>query len=477
MTQLQRSCALYGGRQAASSLFVGLFFHVFGTCSALVVAPATITWPAAASAAPGPAPAPFGASPAPGPAAAALGPVNYLQHGADWQQDTCGSRHRQSPISLDVNLEEPPRQFFDFNYLPITVPIQLVAANGTLSADLSAIDVGGAVYRQVPYRLVRLDIHGPAEHLMRGERSPLEIQLVHRQANVPSGGNYMIVSVLVWCEHPPMPPPPNAPPAPEFAVPTEGEADFNDLLQHFVGAEPPKAEGASVDLATITPEIPLDLARLMESQEVPPDQRGRFVFYPGSLTAPPCEERVSWFVRRSTVNAGDSQVKALADAIYALTGNAGNNRAVMPLNQRQLSVTGAKYDPTLVIPGGPNGGSTHDWERKFLPMGPNPRTDGELRAFRFAKAANAKVKEVVDYTSKFVDKMRTAHQDYAYEMGTGSSANDPGVLLATTATTTQGVDQLRVAMRGVAGKINSEATKQALETMMSSLSVPAPVVR
>merc|ERR1719401_71979 len=146
---------------------------------------------------------------APAPAAAADGDavpglVNYLHHGADWQQGTCGSRARQSPISLDTNLEDPPEDFFKYRYAPIIDPaLMLDAINGTLTLDVVGLGLGGVEYQQVPYELIRVDVRGPSEHLVKGEQQPLELQLVHRETSVASGHHTLIISVLVWCEHAP----------------------------------------------------------------------------------------------------------------------------------------------------------------------------------------------------------------------------------------------------------------------------------
>merc|ERR1719378_1254734 len=85
---------------------------------------------------------------------------------------------------------------------------------------------------------------------------------------------------------------------------------------------------------------------------------------------------VTWFVRRDPVMVSDMQVVTLFDEIYASSQEFGNWRTTMPLNGRAVMIRQAvKEEPPLQAP------------QMSIPIGPNPRTDREFRAMKWAKDA------------------------------------------------------------------------------------------
>lgn len=346
-----------------------------------------------------PAPGPM-AAPAPGPAPApAIKPqptfFNYKQHGTDWQFGTCGSRLRQSPVSLDRLLTTPPSNFADFNYQVINDPLPYQAKGGMLVLDLSAKLYGGVVYNDEWYPITSLVIHGPAEHLFRGYQNPVELQLVHRKANDPMQN--LVVSVLIWCEN--AAPPPNiSAPAKPFQKPSTNEVDFNVNVQKLLGVAPPNVEG----LKSTLPPGGLDLNVFVNNPLVPGS--GEYLNYRGSLTSPPCLDTATWFVRRKTVVASRSQVQAFTDALYRMTTGAGSFRSIMPMNRRFLKVFALRQQVQLKV---------SDYE--FLPWGPNPRTAGEMEAVKLAKMAEEKAEHTASYAAGFARRLRNA--DVAFAKG------------------------------------------------------------
>lgn len=282
--------------------------------------------------------------------------------------------------------------------------------------------IGGVRIDKALYELQRVDIKGPSEHMLAGERFPLELQLVHREVGVHNPGGYVIVSVLVWSDKKPRPPDPNVP-APPFVAPGAAEVDFNANLQSLVTNEPPAAEGASAGLG-VTPQAPLDLGLLLENRNVPAADRKTpaFMKYGGSLSAPPCEETVTWFVRREPVFASSSQVAALATSLFSLTGNQGNYRDVMPLNRRVPVPMKPSFTPDIssalaaAVATGAPGAAPPMPPGPGLPWGPNPRTDKEFGAAMTAKVKKEEAKHIMEEAKTLANVLAAGEKAYADKM-------------------------------------------------------------
>lgn len=321
--------------------------------------------------------------------------VDFALHGSDWTEGSCGSRKSQSPVNLN-DVARPAEDYFPYQYSRMsTAPFQFTLNNDgrVLSADVSAAGLGGLALPASSggadwYPLVRIDFHAASEHTIKGQRAPLEVQLVHRAPTGTvgiSGHELVTVSLLVDCDNPPMPPPP--PPALQpgeqagaasalqgatsavtaalatselqlrasgrriarhrlnatsasrqvpvgYTIPSPGMPGFNAFLQPFVAQEPPvAADSLTVNAGGVGggPDASsLFLNSMLES--------GTFWQYRGSETLPPCEERVVWLVRREPIRASDAQVAAIFARLYSTSNDAGNYRTIMPMNQRDVLV-------------------------------------------------------------------------------------------------------------------------------------------
>lgn len=310
--------------------------------------------------------------------------ISYASHGTDWAQGSCHSRDFQSPLNFDAQLKDPPEEKLYYHYPPIAQgSFVLRAHTAGLSIDMTKEEYGGVVHNGMWYALTRIDFHAGAEHLIQGKRNPLEVQLVHRAENNPV--RQVVVSVLVWSEDEPQPPPALKA---KYYPPDPAEIDFNANLQHFLMVEPPDIAGASVEFE-VGQRGALLLGSFLDNLAVPGS--GTYLSYPGSQTAPPCDERVVWYVRRTTMVASDFQVKALWDPLMRLTGGAGNYRSVMPLGVRTVQVFQAVDQLYQGTPPPP----------PRMPLGPNPRTDDERRAKLMVDHAAAKAEEAKDYIKDF----------------------------------------------------------------------------
>jgi len=117
-----------------------------------------------------------------------------------------------------------------------------------------------------------------------------------------------------------------------YAPPGDGDPDFNPTLQHFLLEEPPVIDKASEN--KLSPDKPLNLGEVVS--------QGTFFSYAGSEVAPPCAERVWWYVRRDFPKASTAQVQALVDSLYKMSDGKGNYRTVMPLMERPITIVKAE---------------------------------------------------------------------------------------------------------------------------------------
>jgi carbonic anhydrase len=305
------------------------------------------------------------------------------------------------------------------------------------------------------YNLKRIDFRAKSDHTFRGKHTPLEIQLVHQTSVIsdPTYGNdLVIVAIPVICDDPPGPkevfpgliqrskkgeespsdmvddavaeeegtPPEEDRPAEakaeievvhslataasesssytsiagerstavmmNYSAPAAGAPGFNPFLEFFTNAQPPVVgDEVTVDISSANP---LRIGPLLED--------GVFFMYAGSETLPPCDEKVTWFVRRNPVKASSDQIKALSDAIYKLSADAGNFRTVMPLNDRPVTVLSAvEEEPgpkpfTVQPPVGPPWGIDDGRESKYIDWAKDAITISKS-SLDYAKDLNARL--------------------------------------------------------------------------------------
>lgn len=213
--------------------------------------------------------------------AGATGPEHWAELSKSYS--ICNNGNQESPVDLSGAIEADLGTIaFDWKPLPLRGTnnghtVQFDAAPG------SSIAIGGR-----RYALSQFHIHHPSEHLLAGRRFPLELHFVH---TLPDGG-IGVVGVFV----------------------AQGMA--NPVLQAVLDTVP-SAPGETRNGGTIDP------GRLL------PGARG-FYRYEGSLTTPPCSEKVDWIVLGQPIEASAAQI-AQFQAIFAF-----NARPLQPLFRRFL---------------------------------------------------------------------------------------------------------------------------------------------
>jgi carbonic anhydrase len=149
------------------------------------------------------------------------------------------------------------------------------------------------IYNEKQYNVLQFHFHQPSEHTINGETFPMEMHIVHQNAE---SGQLAVVGVML----------------------REGDvadADYADIFANLpVDVSQPDEEA----------ETMIDAATLL------PDDTETFFTYEGSLTTPPCSQIVRWLVMADPVTLTADQIAAFGE-IYD-----GNARPVQPLNTRDL---------------------------------------------------------------------------------------------------------------------------------------------
>ncbi|OFY95115.1 MAG: carbonate dehydratase [Bacteroidetes bacterium RIFCSPLOWO2_12_FULL_31_6] len=209
-------------------------------------------------------------------------------HWAELEKEGVCDGVNQSPINIitkDV-VVDPSLKTVEINYSS-TTKIHDVLNNGhTIQYN---VDKGDFItYNEEKFDLAQIHFHSPAEHTINGVRYPIEIHLVHKNAN----NQLAVFSVMAQ----------------------EGESNKTfEFLESYlpVAKDETKTVDASCDL----------------NLNLPKDKK--YFYYVGSLTTPPCTEGVNWFVFNSTITISVEQVKKLQELMPI-----NNYRPENPLNGR-----------------------------------------------------------------------------------------------------------------------------------------------
>merc|ERR1719399_1489290 len=144
------------------------------------------------------------------------------------------------------------------------------------------------------YNILSVNFHAQSEHTFRGKRYPLELHLVHKLA----GGSALLVVAVMVEEGPP------------------------GLLQAF--ADAPMAYHR--DLRRNATDFNKMLAG------------GTYFRYYGSMTVPPCQESVTWMVRREPLTASADVIASISKGILSGTSGFGNFRAAFDAGDREIKI-------------------------------------------------------------------------------------------------------------------------------------------
>lgn len=141
------------------------------------------------------------------------------------------------------------------------------------------------------YHLKQFHFHTPSEHSIDGKHFPMEVHFVHQS----DSGQLAVIALMVQ----------------------EGKENpnFEKILSNL-----PAKKGETKHLTKVKLGLQFQLPEKPEA-----------FHYQGSLTTPPCSEKVEWLVFKHFASASKKQIQAFSQKI----GN--NNRPIQALNKRSVS--------------------------------------------------------------------------------------------------------------------------------------------
>ncbi|XP_059462821.1 alpha carbonic anhydrase 4-like [Corylus avellana] len=207
-------------------------------------------------------------------------PFSYIEGSGtgpeDWGQlniplwIACGNGTMQSPIDIQ-QVQGSALGELETDYKP--APAKLVNKGHDIAVEWTQ-DAGKITINGTDYQLLKVHWHSPSEHTFNGTRYDLEIHVVHQS----SSGNYAVVGILY----------------------KNGSSD--PFLEELHDQIKLIGEQKIIDLGNIDPED-IDF----DSEE--------YYRYEGSLTTPPCTERVTWTIFKEVKTVSKEQVDALKAAV------------------------------------------------------------------------------------------------------------------------------------------------------------------
>jgi carbonic anhydrase len=202
----------------------------------------------------------------------------------DAKFSVCDAGREQSPINIPSGAPTTPGNL-EFDYKPTALAVVNNGHTIQVNHDSGSIlKIDG-----VPYQLLQFHFHAPSENAVDGMLAAFEMHLVHADKQ----GNLAVVGVL-------------------FDIAEED----NEFLQAFWEDMPEAGHDVTLDkTVNVADAFVLD---------------GPKYLFTGSLTTPPCSEKVKWHVleQRATLSK-----KQLAEFVAVM---GFNNRPVQPLYDRKI---------------------------------------------------------------------------------------------------------------------------------------------
>lgn len=198
----------------------------------------------------------------------------------------CKTGKSQSPVDLKAGIDaELPKLKFDYQ----AVPLKVLNNGHTIQMDQKG--AGKAKIDGKDYDLLQFHFHAPSEHTVDGKVYPMEVHLVHKNAE----GRLAVVGIMIK----------------EGKENAALKAAWDNMPEK--GGEEKTVSGAKINPTDLLPKGGQDFHR-----------------YAGSLTTPPCSEGVLWTVLKDPIEMSAAQIDKFKTVVHE------NARPVQPLHDRFL---------------------------------------------------------------------------------------------------------------------------------------------
>ncbi|OJV12011.1 MAG: hypothetical protein BGO27_00270 [Alphaproteobacteria bacterium 33-17] len=175
----------------------------------------------------------------------------------------CETGKVQSPVNIK-NYVEADLESIKYNYIKGSGKIIDKGLNFQLNFDSG----NTIIAEKKTYELLQIHFHTPSEYHISNEAYPMELHLVHKEKD----SNTLAVIGIMF---------------------EEGEAN-TEIEKMFKAIPSGDAKEVTIDN--------LDLLKLLPKDE-------KYFRFIGSLTTPPCDEGVNWFVMQQPITASKEQIE------------------------------------------------------------------------------------------------------------------------------------------------------------------------
>lgn len=223
----------------------------------------------------------------------AEGPAKWSTLSKDWE--ICGSGKEQSPIDIEkASTSKLPE--IQANFKPSELKIvhhehHADAINNGHTIQVNYSEGDTLTIGDEKYALKQYHFHGPSEHTVGGKHSPMEMHMVHQSADK----KLAVVAMLI----------------------NEGKA--TNAAFEPVWSNLPKTKSEETHFSNVKVDV----------NQFLPASRTTYR-YDGSLTTPPCSEKVNWIIFTNPIELSNAQIAKFSAIIK------GNNRPTQPLNARKI---------------------------------------------------------------------------------------------------------------------------------------------
>ena len=206
----------------------------------------------------------------------------------------CGEGKGQSPIDIEnASTSELPEIETNFPSAELKIihhahKADVENTGHTIQVDYSEGDT--LKMDGIDYALWQYHFHAPSEHTVNGKHTAMEMHMVHRTAD---GKNLAVVGVLI-------------------EPGTQTNSAFDPIWANLPNKKSEKNHLENVEV---------DVNRLL------PESKATYR-YDGSLTTPPCSEKVKWVIFSNPIQLSAAQIGKFTELIKE------NNRPTQPLNGR-----------------------------------------------------------------------------------------------------------------------------------------------